>query len=139
VTSEKSVTTEQRLNALIGTATAWASMGTMSNGWTIGTHAKYRLTMDGLLVIAWRNLRVGTATDATVIWSSANGLPSGFRPANGSILLTGATDHMANPGALGSESAAVVVNTDGSVTILGLAGGGNATRLDVYGTYPLDD
>jgi hypothetical protein len=135
----KAQSVEDRLNALIGSATAWADMGSMSNGWSVGTHARYRKTMDGLLVLAWRALSVGTETDGTVIWSAANGLPAGFRPVNNNHIIVAATDHMASPGGLGSESATVVLNTDGSVTIQGFAGSGNSTRCDVCGTYPIDD
>lgn len=132
----KAQSVEARLNALIDGATSWANMGSMSNGWTIGTTARYRLTMDGLLVLAW-DLNVGTIADGTVIWSAANGLPSGFRVVNRQKVIVAATDHESAPGGTGTESAAVILKTDGSVTVLGMAGA--ATRLNVYGVYPLDD
>jgi hypothetical protein len=133
----KAQNTEARLNTLIATATGWQTFGSMSNGWSVGGHAKYRLTMDGLLVLAWKSLNVGTITDNTTIWSSANGLASGFRPVNTSHLIVVATDHMSNPGGTGSESAGALLNTDGSVTIFGMSG--SATRVDAFITVPLDD
>src|SRR5882724_7365052 len=103
----KAQSVEDRLNALIANATGWASMGSMSNGWSVGGHASYRRTMEGLLVLSWRNLLTGTDTDNTIIWSAANGLPAGFRPVNTDHLIVAMTDHMGNPGTLGSESASV--------------------------------
>jgi hypothetical protein len=119
-----------------GGGTSWANMGSMSASWTVGGLAKWRLTGDGLLVLAWRNLNPGTLTDGTTIWSAANGLPAAARPATLKVI-GGVTDHMSNPSSLGTESCAVVLNTDGSVQVQGLAGA-SVTRLDVCGTYPID-
>jgi hypothetical protein len=136
MTSDKSYTTEQRLQQLMATATDWQTLGAMSNGWTVSGHAKYRLDYNGFLVLGIRSLSPGTTTDGTTLWSAANGLAAGWQPAFGRPVVA-VTDHMGNPGALGSESCALFLNADGSITILGLAGG--ATRVDCFAVIPLDD
>jgi hypothetical protein len=135
--SEKAYSVESRLNQILAIATDWANFGSMSNGWSVGAYAKYRLDYSGNLCLTMRLNTGTTTTDGTTIWSAANGLPSGFRPVS-ARLIAASTDHQSNPGSLGSESAGIMLQTDGSILCYGLAGAANVTRLDVHGVYPID-
>lgn len=135
MTSEKTYDVEQRLNQLLGNATNWAAMGSMSNGWTVGGHASWRLDFNGQLVVAFKLLVPGTDTDGTVIWSSANGLPTIARPANNHIIVC-YTQAIRVAGA-SFEMAALEFETDGSIQCIGIQAA--STRVDLYATIPLDD
>jgi len=102
----------------------WANFGSLSiGGWTVGS-AKFKFLADsGLVAIRIQNLSPSThPADGTTIWSSANGLPTDYRPA-----IT--ERHVVYSQNQGSEAAALSFETDGSITIYGI-GGTTTNRID---------
>jgi hypothetical protein len=120
---------------LDGTGETWHDLATPSNGWTIGGHAAYTLLPDGWLGIAFKDLVPGTDTDGTTVFSSANGLPAAYRPAN-SHRIVAYTNTLRVSGA-SFEMGALEFETDGSIQCFGIAAA--ATRLDLFTAIPLND
>jgi hypothetical protein len=118
-----------------GLVETWHDLTTMSNGWSIGGHAAYTMLPDGWLGIAFKDLVPGTDTDATVIFSSANGLPAAYRPAN-THRVVAYTNTLRVSGAA-FEMGALEFETDGSIQCFGIAAA--ATRLDLFTAVPLND
>lgn len=135
MTSDKSTSLELRLNALLGDP--WQNMGSPTSGWGIGGHAQFRRSADGCLIVAFKDLTVGTATNGTTVWSAANGLPPGYAPQNSHRLVAYCDRTAMWSTANITEMSALEFQTDGSVTCLGI--GGTATRLDLYGIFPIDN
>jgi hypothetical protein len=110
------------------------NMPAMSAGWSIGQTAKYRLNGDGDLQVVFRDLIPGTITDGTTIWGagtfSGNYLVTGPRRMVSYAQLQGL-----DPGSGRTEGCALSFESDGSVTVYGVASA--ATRLDFHGTIPL--
>jgi len=109
----------------------WHSMGTMSNGWAVGGFAKYRMTPQGDVELAFQDLTTGTTVDTTVLWTSANGLPSAYRPSHTARLVC-YTDVQRVVSGSNNESCALLIGTDGSVQCFGVAAA--ATRVDLFAT-----
>jgi hypothetical protein len=109
MSSDKSYATEARLSALINGLDTWHNLGSLSAGWTV-TVARYRAIGMGLVVVEIQGLVPGaTIAGGTVIWSAANGLPSGYRPSLKRRLVYG------NAGTAGSNPTELEWQTDGSV------------------------
>jgi hypothetical protein len=110
------------------------SMPAMTNGWSIGGFARYRLNGDNDLQVAFKQLVCGTTTDGTNIWA-AGSFPAAYRvptfhrvPCVADVLrIVGAGPNQ--------ESAALEFAADGSVNCQGISG--VATRVDCYFTIPL--
>ena len=136
MTSEKSVLTETRFNALITgggsvlTEAAWTDFGTYSAGWAKVGGANYRFRMifggpaAGLVMVQMQNLNAssGTTTNGTTILSAANGLPAGYRPGVASWIPVRCDNE-------GSQTSAFMFGPDGHVECWGI--GATATRVDV--------
>lgn len=133
----KLLSLESRLNQLLNNATDWQTLGSPGNGWgySSGGFGKYRLDYSGNLVLVLKGLTPGTVPDGTVVYSVANGLAAGFRPAV-NHLVPGFCDHSNGTSALGFQTAGVQLITDGSIVCFGISP--NATRLDLNGVYAID-
>lgn len=105
------------------------ALTTPSNSWTIVGHVSYSLIGNGLLLLSINNLSPGTTTDGTIIFSSANGLPVGYRPTFGKrcACYSGQIN--------GTESPALLVNSDGSISCFGVGAG--STRVDLECVVPI--
>jgi hypothetical protein len=111
----------------------WHAMPAMSVGWTASGFAKYRLTAQGDLQVAFQDLVPGSDTDGTTIWA-ASSLPAAYRPpANHRVVCY--TDILRQPSAGVFSGAALSFQTDGSVQCFGIAGAAN--RVDLYATIPI--
>jgi hypothetical protein len=104
----------------------------MENTWSIGGYAKYRMTAQGDLQVAWQDLTPGTVADGTLIWA-ASSLPAAYRPATNHRVVCW-TDGLKVNGAT-FEAAGFQLNTDGSVACYGF--GTAATRGDLFETVPI--
>lgn len=113
------------------TGSDWSNMPAMTNSWSIGDFAKYRMTADGNLQVAFKNLRAGTTNDGTTIWASGS-LPSVFRPPTFHRMVCW-SDSLRTT--VNAEAAALEFAADGSVNCQGVAS--NATRVDLYAIIPL--
>lgn len=111
---------------------AWINMPSMANGWGIGGHAQYRLTVNGDLQVSWKDLTVGSASDGTNVWN-AGALPSAYQVLNTHRLVCYSDAIKTVSGNL--ETPAFEFQTDGSVQCYGFALA--ATRGDLYATIPL--
>jgi hypothetical protein len=113
-------------NPSVGGAEPWHSLGALAiGGWTVA-NARYKLLADsGLVAVQIQNLAPSThPADGTVIWSAANGLPSGYRPSINQLVAVYSQ-------AIGGEAPAFNFVTDGSIQVFGL-GGTASTRMDCY-------
>lgn len=111
-----------------GVEETWHNLGAPIAGWTVNGRARYRLLADsGLVLVELQNIALPGAppADNTVIWTSANGLPVGYRPASS----TGRNPAYYNGGA-GGEHPAWSINTDGSIVVFGV-GGTTVARMDL--------
>lgn len=114
-------------------AETWHTMPAMSASWTVGGFAKYRLTAQGDLQVAWQDLVPGSDADNTTIWAAAS-LPAAYRPAANHRVVC-YTDILRQPSAGIFSGASLGINTDGSVVCFGIAAA--ATRVDLYATIPI--
>lgn len=113
---------------------AWANMPSPVNGWGIAGSgfAKYRLTVNGDLQVAFKNLTVGSASDGTAVWN-AGALPSGFQVPTFHRVVCWSDAIKTVSG--NQESSGLEFVSDGSVNCQGFALA--ATRADVYAHIPL--
>jgi hypothetical protein len=125
MTSEKAYDNAQRLDDLIGGQTDWVDTGAMSASWAKGGFLRYRRDLAGNTHLQGQNLTVGTAANGTIILSSANGLPAGFRIGTFAYFPV-RQDNVA------TQVAAVYVGNDGHLECFGV---GSATRWDFYITF----
>lgn len=141
MTSDKATALEQRLNALLGDQ--WSTLGSPSNGWSVGGHAQVRLSVDNCLIVAIKDLQPGTATDGTTVWSAGNGLPARCQPNSDRILVAYCDRTAMWSTANVAEMAALKFYQDGHIECFGISGSGvsgaGATRVDCYGIFPIDD
>jgi hypothetical protein len=116
------------------TQETWHETGALTSGWSKNGFFKYRMLPFGSVQIAANNLNCNAATntDGTTICSAVNGLPAAYRPASNFRLQATCDQLRVN---VGTEGCALVVNTDGSFTIFGVAGA--ATRFDCHAIFPL--
>lgn len=110
----------------------WHNLGTILGGWTVSGVARYKRTVDNEVRVDLNNIvPPGTPpSDGTVIWTTPNGLPVGYRPLR-TYRLT-AYSHNS-----GTEQPAWEIGTGGAITVFGV-GGTTTNRLDLYGKFPLD-
>lgn len=114
-------------------AGAWNNMPAMTNGWSIGSgFAKYRLTANGDLQVAFKGLSVGSASDGTTIWA-AGSLPSGYQVPTFHRMVCW-SDAIKTTGG-NQESSGLEFVSDGSVNCEGFALA--ASRADLYAIIPL--
>jgi len=107
----------------------WHTLGAMSNGWSVGGHAACKISAEGELWLALKDILLGTTfADGTVIWPAANGLPAGYRPSRASRI---------SGWAPGNANVAIELETDGSIQCYGF--GSLQTRFDFYGLVPITD
>ncbi len=116
------------------------SLSGFATGISVGGEAHYRLCASppNSVQISIRNLVVtGTATDTdgATILSAANGLPPSYRPSTAKRL-TCFANLLRQPSAGVFESAAIEVETDGSLQCFGWAAA--VTRIDLHAIYPVD-
>jgi len=112
-----------------GSAETWHALGAMSNGWSVGGHAQYRIMPTGELALSMKDILLGTTfADGTVLWSAANGLRAGYRPANNRRIVAWAP---------GNANVAIELETDGSIQCFGF--GSVQTRYDLYWSGPIDE
>jgi hypothetical protein len=116
------------------TQETWHETGSLTNGWTKNGFFKYRMLPFNSVQIAANNLNCNAATntDGTTICSAANGLPTVYRPTSNFRLQATCDQLRVN---VGTEGCALVVNSDGSFNIFGVAGA--ATRFDCHAIFPL--
>ena len=108
------------------------ALGSMSNGWSITGHASYWLGAEGELWLILKDIVPGTTiTDGTVIWSAANGLPAGYRPASNRRILCYSTGQTGNVGGTAFE-----LETDGSIQCYGFTRASTG-RADLYAQIPI--
>lgn len=108
------------------------SMPAMVNGWGIGGHATYRLTVDGSLQVSFKDLTIGSVADGTLIWNTG-ALPAAYRVQNNHRVVAYSDGVKSVGGNL--ESPALEFETDGSIQCYGIASG--ATRLDLFATITM--
>jgi hypothetical protein len=150
MTSEKAYDNAQRLNAAIPRIGAlesgagwltnsppvfdhWQDTAGLQNGWGKGTgYWKFVHILPRIVWFKCEGLTTGTATDGTIILSSANGFPSGYRPPDVHSFPAW-TDNL-KVGTATYEGAQIAVQTDGSVTIRGF--NASATVLASWGMFP---
>lgn len=104
----------------------------MSNGWTIGTLARYEYNASNYLEFSFINLTPGTKTDGTLLWAVGTlatpyVVPS---PVIWPVTVTGI-----NP-ADTTKSPYIQFNTDGSIACYGI-NNVSVTRIDAHGIIPL--
>lgn len=149
MTSDKSYTSEQRLNGLVprvGTVEGytswmnasppvfdhWADTGGMANGWGKGSgFFKYVHILPRLVLFHADGLTTGTVSDGTTILSAANGFPTGYVPPV-ALTFPAWTDNLKT--STSYEGAQFTVNIDGSVTCRGFAT--SATVACCWGLFP---
>jgi hypothetical protein len=106
---------------------SWHNLGSLAiAGWTVSV-ARYKLLADsGLVAVQIQNLAPSThPADGTVIWSTAQGLQSGWQPSINER-------HDASTQDLGTgQSPSLQFQTDGSIQVNGITGT-TTTRLDCY-------
>jgi hypothetical protein len=111
----------------------WHNMPAMSNGWGVGTgHAKYRLTVDGMLAFSFVLTTIGTKTDGIRLWADGS-LPSGYQPSIAKrwpCSITAAANSANSSPWIGILSA-------GGVNASGINTGGTLTELHAVGVLPL--
>lgn len=152
--SEKSYTSEQRINALIPRIGAleggagwldasppvfdhWQDTGGLQNGWGKGSgFFKFVLLLPRLVLWKAEGLTCSGATvaDNTVILSSANGFISGYRPPSAFSFPAFTDDLKVGSHSGPAEAAQLAVQTDGSVQVRGV--GTSATVLNSWGIFP---
>lgn len=113
--------------------TFYTAMPAMQNSWSIGDFAKYRLTGDGDLQVAFKHLNCGTTTDGTNIWAVGS-VPAAFRPADFHRVPV-YTDVVRMAGS-NPESPSLEFCPDGSIQCFGI--GAAAARLDCYAIIPIN-
>lgn len=124
-----------------GASTAYHSLSGFNAGWSVGGSTRYRFTIDNELEIAFDNLAHDGVTanpDGTIILSSANGIPTGFRPPAGRrvpVYCNQVRVIAAGPPTT-SSGAALEFESDGSIQCFGMAQA--ATRVDLHVRIPLD-
>ena len=111
---------------------AWNNMPAAVNGWGIGGHAQYRLTINGDLQVSFKDLTVGSASDGTNIWN-AGALPAAYQVANSHRVVCYSDAIKTVSGNL--EASALEFQTDGSVQCYGFALA--ASRADLYTVIPM--
>ena len=142
MTSEKSYSTEQRLNALIAALgplatfvpdASWTDTGSMTNSWSKASgFFKYKLLLPGVVAVCAQALTPGTVSDGTLIVSAANGLGSGYRPSTNKSIVADTNFLKTAPVGTGSfENARLTFVSDGSVTCNGF--GLSATYCNLSG------
>ena len=117
--------------ATFNTPETWHNLGAMSNGWSAGGHAQYKLSVEGELWLSLKDILPGaTIADGTIIWSAANGLPAAYRAANAHRVAC-----YADAAPASGQQAAIELQTNGSIQCYGIAVA--ATRIDYYGVVPI--
>jgi hypothetical protein len=111
----------------------WHTMPAMSNGWSVGGVAKYRMTAQGDLQVSFQDLVAGSDADGTTIWAAGT-FASVYRPPVNHRVVCYA-DVLRQPSAGIFSAAALEFRTDGSVQCFGIAAA--ATRADLYATIPI--
>jgi len=146
MTSEKSIDTAQRVDQLVprvGTvenllaAVSWQDTAGMQNGWGKGSGwFKYtRLIIPTLVMFSAQGLTCDGATvaDDTVILSSSNGFPSGYRPGAAQAFPAYTDDLKVGYHSGPAEAAQLAIQTNGSVQVRGV--GLSATVLNCWGIF----
>jgi hypothetical protein len=119
-----------------GVTETWHDFGTLSNSWSVGVQAKYKLTAEGELMVSIVDLVPGTTADGTIIWSAANGLPAPYQPATTKQMVCSTNALRVSPvSAATQEAASLKFFTDGSVQCVGVAAA--ATRVDLAALIPI--
>jgi hypothetical protein len=165
MTSEKSVSTEQRMAALVprvGTAEttissqtttlashtstlasidtdSWQDTAGMTAGWGKGSgFFKFRKIFPDLVIFFAQGLTCSGATvaDDTTILSGANGFPSGYRPSTAKAFMAYTDDLKVGIHSGPAEAAQLAIQTGGSVQCRGI--GTSATVLNCWGIFPTD-
>lgn len=124
-----------------GASTTFHTLSGFNTGWSVGGECEYRLTVENEVEIRFRNLvhdGVTANPDGTVILSSANGLPSAFRPSSArrAAAYCNQIRVIATGPPTTSSMAALEFETDGSIQCYGMAQA--ATRVDCYACLPLE-
>ena len=113
---------------------SWHALGAPSAGWTVSGHAQYKIDPTGELWLSFKDIVPGTTVaDGTVVFSAANGLPSGYRPANNRRILCYSTGQTGNVGGTAFE-----LETDGSIQCYGFTRTSTG-RADLYGLFPITE
>jgi hypothetical protein len=125
-----------------GASTNWHNLSGFNAGWSVGNSVRYRFTIDNMIEIAINDLvhdGVTANPDGSVILSSANGLPTGFKPTLGAVRYPVYCNQLrvlvAGPPTT-TEGAALEIEADGSIQCFGMAQA--ATRVDGGFRFPRD-
>jgi hypothetical protein len=120
-------------NPLYYVPTFFTSMPAMTNGWSINDFAKYRLTNDGQLQLAFKHLNVGTSVDSTTIWA-AGSIPAALRPQD--FHRVNAVIDLIRMNGANPETPCLEVCPDGSISCFGMAAA--SARCDCYAIVPIN-
>jgi hypothetical protein len=142
MTSEKSYSTEQRLNALIAALgplgsfvpdASWTDTGSLTASWGKGSgFFRYKRILPNIVAVAAQALTVGTVADATTILTNANGLGSGYRPGSAQQVVASTNSLKTSPvNASFLEPCWLEFETGGGVQCFGVQA--SATFLNCYG------
>jgi len=125
-----------------GASTNWHNLSGFNTGWSVGNSVRYRFTIDNMIEVEINDLvhdGVTANPDGTVILSSANGLPTGFKPTLGAVRFPVYCNQIrviaAGPPTT-SSMAALEIEADGSIQCFGMAQA--ATRVDGGFRFPRD-
>ena len=124
-----------------GSPSAWHGLSSFAAGWSVGGEVQYKIGLENMLHLRVRNLvhdGVTANPDGSVILSSANGVPTQFRPPSArrfAVYCNQIRAIAAGPPTT-TSGAALELETDGSLQCFGMAQA--CTRVDGYATLTLD-
>jgi hypothetical protein len=144
MTSDKTYSTEQRLNTLIAGGVAlfgpWTAWTSLANSWAVqGSYnqAWVRSAPGNMAIISVR-LAAGSTVDGVTVGTipSADSAGNNLRPAS-TVFIPVMTDEERIFTGSNNEDAAFRIDTDGTVHTLGIGGGATFAAV-AAGWYPLD-